>query len=429
MTARRVAIVAASLAFAAALGLWLWCLFHWSDGELRQMDLQVYLKAGQSLPGGERRLYLLQGGPAGLPYLYPPFAAMVFWLSPPFAVAQVLLLGLSVAAVVLVSWCGLRLAGGGRPGVAAVLACTAAALWLAPVQETLRYGQLNLLLLAPAAVDWCLPDGHRLKGVLLGLTAGIKLTPALFLAHYLCTGRRSAGLRGLATFAGTALLGLVLLPHASLAYWPQLSGLAERAHRMLLMATPIDQAVASFAVRVVADTAQVRAVGGVLGWVAAAIGLGLAVLLHRRGREAAGLVVVSVAALLMEPMSWVHHWVWALLPALGLLVVRARRGHWSRWLAPVLGCLLFGAWPPGWFRPIRGADWPGGLTWASPLPNARTEPVAAVLDFLCQNLYVLSGLALLVAVPVWLLVTSRRAATGAPVIAPRAEATAIGIRR
>ncbi|MEY9870575.1 alpha-1,2-mannosyltransferase [Streptacidiphilus sp. MAP12-33] len=420
MTARRTALVAAVLVLAAALGLWLWCLFHWSEGELRQMDLAVYLRAGQSLPGGEERLYLLRGGPGGLPYLYPPFAALVFWgLAPPFAVAQGLLLGSSVAALVLVSWCGLRLAGEERPGPAAVLVCAAVGLWLAPVQETLRYGQLNLLLLAPAMADWCLPDGHRLKGVLLGLTAGIKLTPALFLVHYLCTGRRAAGLRGFATFAGTVVLGLVLLPRASLAYWPQLSSLPERAHRMLLMATPIDQAVASFCMRAVADTARVREVGGLLGWAAAALGLWLGVLLHRRGRAAAGLVLVSVAALLVEPMSWVHHWVWALLPASALLVVWVRRGHWSRWSAPVLGCLVYGAWPPGWFRPIRGDDWPGGLTWAVPLPGGDRSPLA-VLDFLCQNLYVLPALALLVAVPVWLLLTRARVGGGAPVVAPRA---------
>jgi alpha-1,2-mannosyltransferase len=62
----------------------------------------------------------------------------------------------------------------------------------------------------------------------------------------------------------------------------------------------------------------------------------LVVRLHRRGEEAAALLVTAFYGLLLSPVSWSHHWVWC-VPLITLLVVKAR------WWAAAAVALLFGS--------------------------------------------------------------------------------------
>ena len=56
---------------------------------------------------------------------------------------------------------------------------------LEPVLQTFEFGQINLLLMALVAVD-CLVDRPRWpRGMLIGIAAAIKLTPAVFLLYFL----------------------------------------------------------------------------------------------------------------------------------------------------------------------------------------------------------------------------------------------------
>ncbi|WP_156112223.1 glycosyltransferase 87 family protein, partial [Prescottella defluvii] len=61
------------------------------------------------------------------------------------------------------------------------VACT----FLEPVRTTLFYGQINLVLMALVLWDVSRADGSRIKGVGVGIAAGIKLTPAYFVLYYL----------------------------------------------------------------------------------------------------------------------------------------------------------------------------------------------------------------------------------------------------
>ncbi|WP_405702202.1 glycosyltransferase family 87 protein [Streptomyces sp. NBC_00069] len=154
------------------------------------------------------------------PAAYPPFAAILFtpaaWL-PVGVLKAVFVLG-NACLLALLSLMSCRLAGlRARPGP--VLAATIAGLWVEPLFQGLLAGQVNLALACLVLWDLRRPRAALGKGFALGTAAGITLTPALFIPYLLLTGRIRAGLTALGALAGTALLGLLVLPQASAEFW------------------------------------------------------------------------------------------------------------------------------------------------------------------------------------------------------------------
>ncbi|MGO4459667.1 glycosyltransferase 87 family protein, partial [Streptomyces sp. M-16] len=182
------------------------------------------------IPTADALLYGFSGAEWRPPAAYPPFATILFtpaaWL-PAGVLKAVLVLGNGclLALLVLLSC---RLAGlRARPG--AVLAATIAGLWLEPLFQSPLPGQINLALACLAVWDLGRPRAALGKGFALGTAAGITLTPAVFIPYLLLTGRVRAGLTALAGFAGTALLGLLVLPQASADFWARHLSAAGRA--------------------------------------------------------------------------------------------------------------------------------------------------------------------------------------------------------
>ena len=86
---------------------------------------------------------------------------------------------------------------------------TVATIWLEPARATLGYGQVDILLTAAVLYDLSLPDTARRKGMLIGLVAGLKLTPAIFAVYLLVTGRRRAAAIAAAAAPAFSMLRLV----------------------------------------------------------------------------------------------------------------------------------------------------------------------------------------------------------------------------
>ncbi|MFF3862318.1 glycosyltransferase family 87 protein [Streptomyces sp. NPDC002209] len=154
------------------------------------------------------------------PAAYPPFAAILFtpaaWLPAGVLKALFVLGNAGLLALLILMSC--RLAGlRARPGP--VLAATVAGLWVEPLLQSLPAGQVNLALACLVLWDLRRPRAALGKGFALGTAAGITLTPALFIPYLLLTGRIRAGLTALGALAGTALLGLLVLPQASAEFW------------------------------------------------------------------------------------------------------------------------------------------------------------------------------------------------------------------
>ena len=291
------------------------------------VDLHVYRMGGAAvLHGG--RLYQLRF--VWLPFTYPPFAAVVFAALAvvPWKVAVTVLTGASVVALPAALYLVLRLSGPVREQArerawTLALAAAAAAIWLEPARATLGYGQVDILLTAAVLYDLSLPDTARRKGMLIGLAAGLKLTPAIFAVYLLVTGRRRAAATAAAAFAGTVAAGFSVLPASSAWFW---AGRFASPGHVSPVQNPQNQSLYGALARAM-HTAHVLPVWLPLAAAAAVAGLALAAAASRRGDEALGFSLCAVTGLLISPISWIHHWV-IVIPALlvaGLTAGRARR--------------------------------------------------------------------------------------------------------
>ncbi|WP_436770992.1 glycosyltransferase 87 family protein, partial [Yinghuangia sp. YIM S09857] len=286
-------------------------------------------------------------------------------------------------------------------------ALTAAVLlWTEPVQETLRFGQVNLLLTTLILYDLARPRGARFVGAGIGFAAGVKLTPAIFAVYLLATGRWREARTALATFTLTVAAGFLVLPDASLRYW---SGLFLDSSRMGPIELPGNQSLRGGLVRLIGDARPDAAVWVPLTVAVGSVGILLASCLYRhflnKGEEAtrrrgelAGVSVTALTGLLVSPVSWSHHWVW-IVPGSVLLASAARGVRRTRLRLPAVlaaACALplAMAAPPAYRVELPHAV-PTGIIWHVPYRGGR-ELRLSVLDLLVANAYVLVGLAMMI---------------------------------
>jgi len=152
------------------------------------------MAASRAEPAGDALRAEARAGEA--PFTYTPFAALLFagGSGASFATWQVGLAVLTIGLLPVVTYLSLGLAGrpAGLARAAAAFAIAAVGLWLEPVAMTLFFGQINLVLLALVVGDLALPDRIKGKGIGIGLAAGIKLTPLIFIPYLLFTRRVKA---------------------------------------------------------------------------------------------------------------------------------------------------------------------------------------------------------------------------------------------
>jgi alpha-1,2-mannosyltransferase len=295
------------------------------------LDLEVYrLGVHAWLSGGD--IYgILPVTSAGvvLPFIYPPLAALVMVpltvLSWP--VAAILMFALSLSALVATLYLVARRLwprAAPRTMLAVTSLMVAPALLLEPVSQTFSFGQINLVLMAMVAAD-CLIDRPRWpRGLLVGLAAAIKLTPAVFVLYFLLRRDYRAAFGTLLGAAAGTAVGALVAPGPSLHYWT--GGLAGASG---VSGSPFftNQTFQAVLVRAGIDGLPMKAL-----WLLLSAGLLLlAAPAIRRGPRALAMVVTAGVGLLVSPTSWSHHWVWI---APGLLVVavlawRARSWRWA----------------------------------------------------------------------------------------------------
>ena len=312
-------------------------------------DLFVYQYGGQAVLDG-LAVYESDDPVNSLPFTYPPFAAVLMVpLAPlPAWLAAGLWTGASTgalaAAVVLVR----RALGRPAPGWMVALV-TGGALALEPVWQNLTFGQVNTFLMIAVLVDLVGPV-RRWSGVLVGIAAGVKLTPLVFVVLLVLVGRRTAAGRAALVFVGTVAVGFVAMPGSSATYWTD--GLLD-AGRVGPPALAHNQSVFGALTRLLDGPPPTWA------WLAVAGPISLAVLVvgaawWRRGDPVLGTCLGAMAMLLASPVSWSHHWVWAVPVALVLW----ERNRWAG-----------GAWAAVFvFRPILWPPWSQGREygWSPP---------------------------------------------------------------
>lgn len=279
------------------------------------IDLEVYYTAGKVLlTGGGLYDQTIADLGNGLPFTYPPFAAMVFatfaWL--PIHVVIVLYHVASIACAIFIArWLG-------KPLLAAALL-----LLTEPGFATLNFGQVNIFLLLLVLADVLDKRPQWLpRGVLIGLAAAIKVTPGIFLLFFLVR-KDVRGLLGMiAGGAGATVLAAILRPHDSWTYFTD----------ALLKSSRVGDPAYIFNASAQGVLLRLHApewVWAVLVLVFLGLGIAVAWVASRRGETALAAAAIAGIGLLISPISWTHHWVW--LPIFALLTGSALEFRVLRW--------------------------------------------------------------------------------------------------
>jgi alpha-1,2-mannosyltransferase len=400
-----VAAAVCALALAAYLAD---MLLHPPGKMLDWYDLNVYNDAGLVIRRTPARLYTWQLHP-GIKFTYTPFAALGFAAgSLLWPALRWLMTVASLAALAGTAWLTFGALGWrGRSRAAAALGLTAVGLWTEPMQRALHLGQIEPLLMLLIVWDLCQPDHRRWKGVGIGVAAGIKLVPLIFIPYLVLAGKLRQAAVVTATFVVTTAIGFFFLPHASAKYW--LTGYVLHPGNVGDVGSLLNQSVFGLVVRAAGSVRSGTPVYYALFVVIALLGVTAAAVLDRTGRPVAGWLTCALTGLLVSPISWDHHWVW-IVPALALFTdaaVRARgAARWGFWALAAVLFALFGAWPYHYTGPV--AFVPQGLLgfFIGPHPQHMKYYLKGA-QVIGWNLFVLAGLGLLVlaviaAVRIWL---------------------------
>lgn len=343
-------------------------LLDWPD-EIWQVDLEVYRAGSRSLLEGRQVYDWLTGGPQWLPFTYPPFAALLgmpLALMPFSAAAWVWAL-LQLALMWISVGIAFRplLARFGRWAPVAQGTVAGTLVHTLPLSDGFRFGQVNAVIVTLCLVDVARrTEGRWPRGSLVAVAAAIKLTPAVFWIHWTVTRQWRTLAVSVATAAGLTALTAFLLPSASAAFWtaalldpgrlgPNQGASNQSMRGVLLRLGPPEGPALT------------------LTWLALVLlvgvaGFSLAARLDRMGEQVAVVGTVGLLAVLVSPVSWVHHLHWGIV-VIGALVGdgRQRRRVVAGAVATVWLYLHMPWWGTGMVQRGEGPAW-----WARLLENS-----------------------------------------------------------
>jgi alpha-1,2-mannosyltransferase len=322
-----------------------------------QVDVEVYREAGRSIVYG-RPIYLqMTESPQLLPFTYPPFSALLAlpMVLVPFGALGWIWTALQVLATygaVLIAFRALlRRTGAWRWLAGAVV--TAPVLWLNPVADGVRFGQVNAFLVLACLADLALRRTRWRRGVLIGLSIAVKLTPGVFLVHLLWSRRWRDAVTVAVAAAGATIAAFLVLPGASITFW---TGALSDPTRLGPNSGTSNQSIRGVLLRLGPDGTAGTALWVLCVVLVGVVGFTLARRADEIGDQVAAAGACGLMAVLLSPVAWIHHFAWLLI-AMGALVGDGRS----------LRRLVYGGVAIGWFL-CRLPWW--GVTWLS---DGRTE--------------------------------------------------------
>lgn len=293
------------------------------------IDSDVYRAGAQAFLDG-LNLYeqdYVVGG-IQLPFTYPPIATVVFTplLLVPSSTMGVLL---TLMSATLMWWCIAIVIRRMFKKISTAdsrmfaLFILPVALFTEPVNQTLQFGQINIILMTLVLMDTFTRKPWLPRGFWIGLAAAIKLTPAVFGLYFLIKRDWKGAITSIASGVGFTLLAFLLLPSSSKVYWTETLSDPSRIGNLSYIT---NQSVRGMFSRLVHDHQDV--VEWIwMGSVALTL-IGVAVAMFRvlkAGSPHGAVLLNSLIALLCSPVSWSHHWVWLIPVALGFAA-----GAWSQ---------------------------------------------------------------------------------------------------
>ncbi|MEO5321249.1 glycosyltransferase 87 family protein [Arthrobacter sp. CC3] len=386
----------ATAAGALALAIAVWFLY--TDYKPFMNDFEVYYYGGgRVLETGEGGVNELYAPRDGLPFTYPPFAALLFaaLATMDFGASSMLFIGAALAGAAVVAGWLARHYFGMRTWRAAfadyrfrttALVGTGAILLLGPWRDTFVFGQINIILMGVILADFALYGKSRAgeirwpAGLLIGLAAGVKLTPLAFGLYFLV--RRDFKALGwmAAGFFGSIALSWAVLPNASLTFWTKIlpdtgriggPGYVDNLSvKGLLLHIGMPDSTLTSLVWLGLSLALVVLAGLVIKWAVDADENFIAV------------SATAVLMLLISPVSWSHHWVWVAvaLPSMAFAMHRvpSRNGRMrtAGWVIVVFSTIAF------YMTPKNLAVWAGAAEWGKD-PQTQWQLTVSSLGVVC----------------------------------------------
>ncbi|MER5269015.1 mannosyltransferase [Actinosynnema sp. NPDC002837] len=349
--------------------------------KMTMVDLMVYRNASPELFTGFLYDWRLKefSDQFALPFTYPPFSALVFvplsWV--PWGVARWFWQLACLACLWFVTRKSLQLVGSNDPRRA--MLWTGLFVWVEPVRTTLNYGQINLVLAALLLAAMVDARNWR-QGAGVGIAAGLKLTPAISGLYFLVNRRYQAAVWSVVAFFGTVGLGYLISPRLSTEYWFHLLGDASRVGPV---GSAINQSLRGALSRTVGYDIGTGPIflGAV---VVAAVLTGFALHASVKAKDVVAMIVsVQFLGLLVSPISWSHHWVWA-VPALMWLVYAAK--HRLATITAVAWILAIGSYLISFLLKTQPSIWIvsrpwyySALGWVYPAVGVLTLVTVAVV--------------------------------------------------
>jgi alpha-1,2-mannosyltransferase len=323
-------------------------------------DVDVYRLGAETFLKGHSIYTELPVSPEGgpLPYTYPPVSVVVFvplGLLPPSIGFPMLAIVTALALIPLV----LAYRQGApefrtllcKPWM--VLAAAVALTVAHPVKNTLFWGQINVILMMLVAVDILWPNPRWPRGVLIGIAAAVKLTPAGFVLILLLRKDYRAVVASIISFLAMTAIGWALLPSDSFIYWTN----------RIFHATDMNIGLPFANESLTASLQKLGMTGTTLSVVSAAGVVAVLIMTclgTKRaltdGNTALALGVTAAGVLLISPISWSHHWILALSTAALLLVMGYQRRN--AWLLIMGGVGVAVYWAaPHYSMPLFADTW------------------------------------------------------------------------
>jgi alpha-1,2-mannosyltransferase len=338
-----------------------------------------------------------------LGFTYPPMSAVV--MSPlavvSSRVAGIIITAISLALLVAVTALFLRTAGltERRRSWRLATALLPVAALVEPVRTTLAYGQVNVVLMALVAFDCLLPatvwrrrvpwGGAREvpvgwpRGAMVGLAAALKLTPAVFIIFFIARRQWRAAATTALSFVVVTGIGCAVALHDSVSYWTKM---VFDTGRIGPLAFAGNQSVNGVLLRAHLTGSARQDV-----WLATSAAVGILALVAvtraaRAGLTLLALALTACAALLVSPVSWSHHWVWA-APVLLTAVVSGYRSGDRRMLAwSCAGLALFFSSPQWWFPNTHNRESGWGL-WEQIIGSSYVAIALMALIYVASPLF------------------------------------------
>lgn len=293
------------------------------------MDLQVYYYAVRAMLHGQNIMEWTSPG-FHLWFIYPPAAAIIMLplAIGPFIVWELVwIAGLVIAQNVVMIRCGVP------RGWPLALMSLALVIGMEPIRTTIGYAQINTFLMVLVIIDLLPADPDRPRsikqgripqGILIGLAAAVKLTPAIFVLMLLMLGKKKPAITAIITFAVLTAIGTVAQPAATVSYLKSLAGGDTHTSGPVYVG---NQSLLGVVLRLFGENPTNTLIGLGVSAIMAIVAAFVGAHWWRQGAHVLAIGFVGLGSNLASPLSWTHHFVW-ILPVGIAVLYQLRKRPW-----------------------------------------------------------------------------------------------------